>query len=141
MIAGLGEVKKAVLDRFGIKQPVFFAGLNWQLLSSLAGSGNARITELPRYPFVQRDLSLVLAKETSWGQVEAAVQKVKPGKLKELKLFDIFESEKLGADKKSMAVNFTFQDEEKTMTDTEIDGMMNKLIGTYEKELGAEIRK
>lgn len=141
VIAGLGEVKKAVLDRFGIKQPVFFAGLNWQLLSSLAGSGNARITELPRYPFVQRDLSLVLAKETSWGQVESTVQKIKLNKLKDVKLFDIFESEKLGTGKKSMAINFTFLDEEKTLTDKEIDGWMGKIMAAFEKELQAEIRK
>ena len=56
-------------------------------------------------------------------------------------MFDIFESEKIGAGKKSMAISFTFLDEEKTLTDKEIDGMMNKIIGTYEKELGAEIRK
>lgn len=141
VIAGIGEAKKTVLDKFGIKQPVYFAGLNWQLLSELAGKKNEKIRELPRFPFVQRDLSMVLAKDTSWGQVEAAVQKAKPGKLKELKLFDIFESEKLGADKKSMAVNFTFQDEEKTLTDKEIDGWMEKIMAAFEKDLQAEIRK
>ena len=56
-------------------------------------------------------------------------------------MFDIFESEKLGKDKKSMAVSFTFIDEEKTMTDKEIDGIMNRLIRSFEVELGAEIRK
>jgi phenylalanyl-tRNA synthetase beta chain len=56
-------------------------------------------------------------------------------------LFDIFESEKLGADKKSLAVSFTFLDEEKTPTDKEIDGMMNKIMKALEKELSVEIRK
>lgn len=141
VIAGIGEVKKAVLDRFGIKQPVFFAGVNWQLLAELAGKNNAKITELPKYPFVQRDLSLVLAKETSWSQIEAIVQKIKLNKLKDVKLFDIFESEKLGTGRKSMAVNFIFQDEEKTLTDKEIDGWMEKIMGAFETELQAEIRK
>lgn len=61
--------------------------------------------------------------------------------MQEIKLFDIFESEKLGAGKKSMAVNFTFLDEEKTLTDKEIDGWMSKIMTTMEKELHAEIRK
>jgi phenylalanyl-tRNA synthetase beta chain len=58
-----------------------------------------------------------------------------------IKLFDVFESEKLGADKKSMAVSFTFQDSDKTMTDADVEKMMDKLMKMFEKELGAEIRK
>jgi phenylalanyl-tRNA synthetase beta chain len=61
--------------------------------------------------------------------------------LQNVKLFDVFESEKLGNDKISMAVNFTFLDKEKTLTDKEIEGWMNKIMTTLEKELGAEIRK
>jgi phenylalanyl-tRNA synthetase beta chain len=58
-----------------------------------------------------------------------------------MQLFDIFESEKLGSDKKSMAISLTFLDEEKTLTDKETDAMMNKIIHTFEQELSAEIRK
>jgi phenylalanyl-tRNA synthetase beta chain len=61
--------------------------------------------------------------------------------LQSIQLFDIFESEKLGAGKKSLAVSFTFLDEEKTPTDKDIDGMMNKIMNALEKELQAEIRK
>lgn len=141
VIAGMGEAKKTVLERFGIKQPVYFAGLNWQLLAELAGKEIEKIRELPKYPFVQRDLSMVLSKETTWGQVETTVQKIKLNKLRDLKLFDIFESEKLGTGKKSMAVNFTFLDEEKTLTDKEIDTWMEKIMAAFEKDLQAEIRK
>jgi phenylalanyl-tRNA synthetase beta chain len=73
--------------------------------------------------------------------VEKVTYGAKVNKLKSLNLFDVFESEKLGANKKSMAVSFTFLDEEKTMTDKEIDAMMAKIISAYEKELNAEIRK
>jgi phenylalanyl-tRNA synthetase beta chain len=73
--------------------------------------------------------------------VEKVTTTANVNKLIAVSLFDIFESEKIGAGKKSMAISFTFLDEEKTMTDKEIDGMMNKIIGAYEKELGAEIRK
>ncbi len=141
VLAGAGEVKKSVLEKFGIKQPVFFAGLNWQLLAEIATGQKNVVKELPRYPAVQRDLAMVLSKDMPWAAVQAAVQKIKLDKLKDIRLFDIFESEKLGAGKKSIAVNFTFLDEEKTLTDKEIEGMMNKIIASYEKELGAEIRK
>ncbi len=141
IVAGIGEVKKSVLEKFGIKQAVFFAGLNWEWLSARAGQEIAGIRELPRYPSVQRDLALVVAKNLNWGQLEETVQKIRLEKLREIRLFDIFESEKLGPGKKSMAVNFTFLDEEKTLTDKEIDGWMEKIMATLEKDLQAEIRK
>ena len=84
---------------------------------------------------------MVVNKNISFDAIEATIQKTKLNKLQQVRLFDVFESEKLGADKKSMAVNFTFLDEEKTLTDKEIDGMMNKLVQQFENELSAEIRK
>ena len=76
-----------------------------------------------------------------WAAVVEAVQKIKLDKLKDIRLFDIFESEKLGAGKKSMAVTFTFLDQEKTLTDKEIDSWMGRIMATLEKDLNAEIRK
>ena len=141
IIAGAGEVKGTVLNKFGIKQPVFFAGLNWQFLSELAARQQARIRDLPRYPAVQRDLAMIITKGMAWDDVQNAVRKIRLNSLREIKLFDVFESEKLGADKKSIAVNFTFLDEEKTLTDKEIDGWMKTIMNTLEKDLRAEIRK
>lgn len=141
IIAGGGEVKKSILDRFGIKQPVFFAGLNWSLLAGLAAEQVPAVKELPRYPVVQRDLAMIVAKELAWEDVQKTVQKIRLNKLQDIKLFDIFESEKLGAGKKSIAVNLTFLDEEKTLTDKEIDNWMNTIMSTLEKDLQAEIRK
>jgi phenylalanyl-tRNA synthetase beta chain len=141
IIAGAGEVTKKMLDKFGIKQPVFFAGLNWGLLSELASKQSLVIKSISKFPAVQRDLAMIVPKQLQYEEVEKMVQKIKPGTLQEIRLFDIFESEKLGADKKSMAINFTFSDEEKTLTDKEIDGWMNKIMTTLEKDLQAEIRK
>ena len=73
--------------------------------------------------------------------VEKLVQNIGLDKLQDLHLFDIFESEKLGPGKKSMAISFTFLDEEKTLTDKEIDGWMNHIMSALEKDLNAEIRK
>ncbi len=141
IIADTGEVAKKMLDKFGIKQPVFFAGLNWELLGELATKQSPAIKAISKFPAVQRDLAMIVPKQLKYEEVEKTVQKIKPGTLQEIRLFDIFESEKLGAGKKSMAINFTFSDEEKTLTDKEIDSWMNKIMSTLEKDLQAEIRK
>jgi phenylalanyl-tRNA synthetase beta chain len=141
IIAGAGEAGKNSLIKFDIKQTVFFAGLNWALLSELSSKQKTTIKEIPRFPAVQRDIAMIVSKQLKYEEVEKAVQKIKLDKLQAIKLFDIFESEKLGVGKKSMAINFTFLDEEKTLTDKEIDGWMNKIMTSLEKELQAEIRK
>ena len=141
IIAGAGTVNAKSLTRFNIKQPVYFAGLNWAALAGLASAQKNAVKEIPRFPAVQRDIAMVVPKDLAWEKVEQTVQKIKPGKLQGLKLFDIFESEKLGAGKKSIAVNFTFLDEEKTLTDKEVDSWMNNIMTALEKDLEAEIRK
>jgi phenylalanyl-tRNA synthetase beta chain len=90
---------------------------------------------------VERDLALVVPKDMKYEQITKEVTNLHLARLQDVKLFDIFENEKLGKEKKSMAINFTFLDEEKTLTDKEIEGWMNKIMTTLEKELGAEIRK
>jgi phenylalanyl-tRNA synthetase beta chain len=84
---------------------------------------------------------MVVPKSMKYKEISERIDKLRLNKLKDVKLFDVFESEKLGKDKKSMAVNFTFLDEEKTLTDKEIDSWMSKIMTTLEKELNAEIRK
>jgi phenylalanyl-tRNA synthetase beta chain len=140
-VISLGIVSSKILGRFDIKQPVFFADLDWDLLSLLAASNKQGFREIPRFPAVQRDLAMIVPQQLPYADVEKTIRKIKLGKLQEIKLFDIFESEKLGAGKKSMAVNFTFLDEEKTLTDKEIDSWMNSIMTTLEKDLQAEIRK
>lgn len=134
-------VHKKILNRFDIKQPVFFADLNWDLLSKIAAGNKPAFNPIPKFPAVQRDLALIVPSQLTYEEIEKAVQKIKLNKLQGVKLFDVFESEKLGAGKKSLAVNFTFLDEDKTLTDQEIDGWMNKIMTSLEKDLQAEIRK
>lgn len=140
-IAELGSISNKILDRFDIKQPVFYADLNWDKLLELNRKIKIEYREVAKYPAVHRDLAIIINKTVRFEEVEKATQAARLNKLRSIRLFDIFESEKLGIDKKSMAVSFTFLDDEKTLTDKEIDGMMNKIISSYEKELNAEIRK
>jgi len=140
-IAEIGLVCNAKLERFDIKQPVFYADLNWDSLLKLNKKNNIQHKDVSKYPAVNRDLAIVVDKTLPFEAVQKATAAAKINKLTSISLFDIFESEKIGAGKKSMAISFTFLDEEKTMTDKDIDSMMNKIIGAYENELGAEIRK
>lgn len=140
-VAEIGLVSNTKLDRFDIKQPIFYADLNWDRLLKLNKKNSIQHKDVSKYPAVNRDLAIVVDKALPFEAVQKTTTAAKINKLTSISLFDIFESEKIGAGKKSMAISFTFLDEEKTMTDKDIDGMMNKIIGAYEKELGAEIRK
>jgi phenylalanyl-tRNA synthetase beta chain len=137
----IGAVKSEVLKRFDCKQELFFVDIYWDRLMELAAPEVIEFRELPKQLPVYRDLAMIVDKNLPFEAVETAVRKTRLDKLQEVKLFDIFESEKLGKDKKSLALSFTFLDEEKTLTDKEIEGFISKLIQTLEKEVSAEIRK
>ncbi|HEY4937057.1 MAG TPA: phenylalanine--tRNA ligase subunit beta [Puia sp.] len=141
IILSSGEVDSAILRKFDIRQPVFFADIYWDNLVELAVENTIVFSELPKQVPVNRDLALIVEKSLPFERVEKAVHGIGLEKLRGVQLFDIFESEKLGKDKISMAISFTFLDNEKTLTDKEIDGMMNRIMKTAEEELKAEIRK
>lgn len=140
-VATVQQVSKKRLQQFDIKQNVFFIDISFEVLLKLFERNEITYKEIPKYPAVTRDLAMVLNSNTTYEALESAVKKLKISRLQDIRLFDVFESNKLGKDKKSLAISFTFLDEEKTMTDKEIDSMVNKLIQSFEKELGAEIRK
>lgn len=140
-IVEMGMVGREELNRFDIRQEVFFMDINWQAIVESTRGAEIRFTPLPNQLPVYRDLAMVVPSTLAFNSVDESIRKIKLPKLKSVKLFDVFESEKLGADKKSLAINFTFLDNEKTLTDTEIEGMMNRIMLTLEQELKAEIRK
>jgi phenylalanyl-tRNA synthetase beta chain len=141
LLGVLGSVGKQTLNRFSIRQPVYYADLIWHRILLNLQDRDARISELPKQLPVHRDLAMVVSKSLPYGDVERSIHSLGLSKLTQVQLFDVFESEKLGAGKKSLAVSFTFIDEEKTLTDKEIDGMMNRIMSTLEKEVQADIRK
>lgn len=140
-VAELGMVHPHELKRFDIKQPVWFADIQWETILRLITRVKLKVEELPKQLPVHRDLAMIVPQTLPYGEVEKAVKQVRVDKLTEMRLFDIFESEKLGAGKKSMAVSFTFLDQEKTLTDAEIDKMMGRIMNALESGLSAEIRK
>lgn len=141
VVVTLGGVPTAKLKQFDIKQAVWFATFNWDKILGLLQKSDNFYKEIPKFQAVRRDLALVLDKSVKFAAVEAATRSVKSSLLQQVNLFDVFESEKLGTNKKSYAVSFTFLDPQKTLTDKEIDSVMDKLIKTFETQLQAEIRK
>ena len=136
-----GIVSQEELNRFDIRQPVFFADLHWDIILAQLAKVKTRFEELPRQLPVYRDLAMIVPNSLEYGLVEKTIQDARISKLRSIELFDIFQSEKLGTDKKSLALSFTFLDEEKTLTDKEIDGLINRIMTVLEKDLQAEIRK
>ncbi len=139
-IAKVTSVASDKLKSFDIRQEVYFADIDVQALTEAAQSVTIKYTELPKYPSMKRDLALVLDKNVPYSKVEAIVKAQKWEALKQYDLFDVFESEKLGAGKKSLALSITFQLNERTLTDEEVDNMMKQLIASYQKDLQAIVR-
>jgi phenylalanyl-tRNA synthetase beta chain len=137
----LGQVAPEQARTFDLKQPVYSADLLWEVVVRAATAEKITYHEIPKYPAVERDLAVVVPEQTPYEAIEKGVRNLRLGKLEQMRLFDVFQSEKLGAGKKSLAINFTFQDAEKTLTDKEIDGWMQKIMTALERELGAEIRR
>ena len=140
-LAEFGSVTSAALKQTGIAQEVFYASFNFDLLLSLTGNNTIIYQEVSKFPSVRRDLSMLVDAGVTFAQLKQIAHKTERKLLKEINVFDVYEGDKLPAGKKSYALSFTLQDEEKTMTDKVIDGLMQKLIHNFGKEAGAEIRK
>ncbi|MGC8802455.1 MAG: phenylalanine--tRNA ligase subunit beta, partial [Bacteroidales bacterium] len=136
----LGIVNKQILQQFDIPQEVFAAELDWEQLLQWKAQSRVQYKELPKYPEVRRDLSMVLDMQVTYQQLEELAKKVEPVLIKKISLFDVYQGDKIEQGKKSYAIAYTLQSEEKTLTDEEIDTVMQKLMNAYEKELGAKIR-
>ncbi len=136
----LQNVDAAKLQAFDIKQPVCYAEIDWSLWLKAIAAHTIRYKEVAKFPAVQRDLAIVLDKTVPYQKVQQTTDKLKLASLQSYGLFDIFESDKIGADKKSLALNFTFQLQDRTLTDEETEGLINQLVAAYQKELGAQIR-
>ncbi len=134
-----GVVKKSILKHFGIKQEVFYADFNWDLLLK-AISGKIKFTEIPKYPEVRRDLALLIDQNVTYDNIYAIARQTEKSLLKDINLFDVYEGKNLPEGKKSYALSFTIQDSSKTLTDAQIDKIMSKLQKNFETELGATLR-
>ena len=135
-----GVLKKGLLKEFGIKQEVLFADFNWDTILKITGNKSIKVTGLPKFPAVKRDLALLLDVKTEFKEIYNLAFQSEKNLLKEVDLFDVYQGDKLPEGKKSYAVSFLIQDETKTLADKQIEKIMQKLQQTFEKNLDATLR-
>jgi len=140
LFAEMGIVNGELQKKFGIAGEVYFAELNWTQLVKAVRKNQVLYHEISKYPAVSRDLALLLDKSVEFAQVEAVAYQSERKMLKSVELFDVYEGKNLPAGKKSYAVNFILQDEQRTLNDKQIEAIMQKIINNLKKQLGAELR-
>lgn len=140
VLVKFGLVNPSLAAKADLKQAAYYAEFDWDLLCKLYSSEN-KFVEIPKYPEVRRDLSLVLSKSIKFDQIKKVAFNIEKKLLKSVNVFDVYQGEKLPDDQKSYSVSFILQDEEKTLNDQQIDKTMQKLMGAFENEVGAVIRK
>lgn len=139
-IAEFGLVSPKIIQSFDISKPVFYAHIYWDTLLAVTEENRVLFQAICQFPEVKRDLSLLLDKHIEYAQIEEIAKTTETKRLQSVSIFDIYEGKGVPEGKKSYAVSFILQDSNKTLTDKEIDGIMQKLISAYSQKLGAELR-
>ena len=139
-LAVVGTVLPALARKFDVKQPVFAAEINWNTLFLLVKRDKVAFKELPRFPEVRRDLALLFDESVSYSDLYRSSFKAARKLLKSVTLFDVYRGDKIPAGKKQYALGFVLQDLEKTLTDADVERIMNKLLSTFQNEYGAALR-
>lgn len=139
-VGKLGKVKTSLVKDFGVKQDLFYAELNTSLLFQSANP-KLVIQEVPKFPEVKRDLSLVIDAPVRFEEIQNLIMNTEKKLIKNIVAFDVYEGDKIPQGKKAYALSFTLLDETKTLTDDEIEKTMARLISAFEQKLGAIIRK
>jgi len=136
-----GTVSKKIVKAFDLKGDVFYAEMDLEVLGQLLLIAPPVINEPPRFPEVRRDLSMLLDKKVSYSAIEALAFETERKILRHVNLFDVYQGDKIETGKKSYALSFYLRDDDKTLTDKDIDKVMNRLMESFEKRLEAVIRK
>lgn len=139
-LVDFGLVKKQVLKHFDINQDVIFADFNWDAILDVVKRNKITFKAITKYPEVKRDFALLLDDNVTFESIYKLAKQSEKQLLKSVNLFDVYQGKNLPKGKKSYAVSFTLQDENKTLTDKQIDKIMNKLQSSFERQLGAELR-
>jgi len=135
-----GIIQPAILKEFGIKQEVLFADFNWNNILENVSKKSVKVKPLSKYPEVKRDLALLIDTSVKFIDLHNAAFQSERKLLKDVDLFDVYTGDKLPENKKSYAMSFILQDNDKTLKDKQIDKIMSKLQQTFIKQFGAELR-
>lgn len=140
LIAQIGIVNRKLLKQQDISADVFYADIHWTLLLKAIKGLKTAYTPLPKYPEVKRDLALLIDRDIQFSAIKALALRTERQILRNVSIFDVYEGDKLPDGKKSYAVSFILRDDEKTLTDKQIEKTMSRLINTFQRELNAQIR-
>ena len=140
VLGTIGRIGRETLKKMDLKQPVFYADLNWTLLLKQYPTKEVLYQEVAKFPEVRRDLALILRKDVTFAQVEQAAMQCEKKLLKRVSLFDVYEGKGITEGFKSYAVSFILQDRDKTLNDKQIESTMAKIQKSLETQLGAKIR-
>ncbi|NLZ19697.1 MAG: phenylalanine--tRNA ligase subunit beta [Bacteroidales bacterium] len=139
-LAMMGRVNPALTRKFGVKQAVYAAEIDWPALLDVVKRDKIGFSELPKFPAVRRDLALLLDEKVSYADLRAAAFKQARKLLRQVGLFDVYRGDKIPAGKKQYALSFVIQDQEKTLTDQDTERVMERLLTTFQKDFGAQLR-
>jgi phenylalanyl-tRNA synthetase beta chain len=139
VIAEFGTIKKSVLKQFDIKQDVFYGDLNWDAIQKYV-SNKIKVVDIPKFPEVRRDLALLVSQSVTFEELYVVAKQTEKSLLKNINLFDVYEGKNLPEGKKSYALSFVLQDTSNTLTDVQIDKIMNKLQSNFETKFEAVLR-
>ena len=140
IIATLGEIHPLVLSNYKIEKRAYLAELNITKIVKYA-KNTKKYQEVPKFPAIERDIAVIVDENVEVGQIEKIITKTTKKLLEDIKLFDIYRDIKLGQSKKSVAYSLIFRDKKRTLNDEEINDIMEKIIDSLQKNLGAELRK
>lgn len=140
LLLTMGTVNPVLAKRFGIKQPVFAAEINWELLFTLVKRDKFSFKEMPKFPEVRRDLALLLDEKVAYADVRKAALRAGKKLIKSVTLFDVYRGDKIASGKKQYALNFVLQDPERTLTDMDVEKTMERVLQALTSEFGATLR-
>ncbi|MCQ2177618.1 MAG: phenylalanine--tRNA ligase subunit beta [Bacteroidales bacterium] len=139
-LLSMGVVNQTLSRKFGVKQQVVAAEINWNTLFELVKRGKVTFKELPKFPEVRRDLALLLDESVKYADLRATAFKQAKNLLRSVSLFDVYRGDKIPQNKKQYALSFILQDPERTLTDQEVEKVVNRLLDAFKNNFGAELR-
>lgn len=139
-VVEFGLITNKILAHFDLDQDVLFADLKWDAILQLIKGNGVKFTPIPKFPVVRRDFALLLDEQITFDKIYTLAKNTEKKLLKSVNLFDVYQGKNIPAGKKSYALSFMLQDKKKTLTDKQIDKIMQKLQTRFEEELGAALR-
>tara|TARA_B100000965_G_scaffold50134_3_gene36876 strand:+ start:867 stop:3296 length:2430 start_codon:yes stop_codon:yes gene_type:complete len=139
-ILSYGIIDDKICKKFEINENVLYAELDVNMIIDKYSDQPIHFKKISKFPEVSRDLSILIDKEVRFEDIYKTVRQINQKLIKEISLFDVFQGKNLPDDKKSYGIAFKIQDNDKTLSESEIEGLMKKIISKIEKDFKAELR-